>query len=293
MVEIGDLEVHGARIRWAAWGERGLPGLVLVHGARAHWGWWSRAVTEPLRPGRRVVALDLSGHGDSGHRQAYAAEDWAGEVAAVVEACVGVEAAIAGHSMGGFVAIAVAALHPERVSSLLLLDALVRRPDPLSETEPRGIPRRPLRVYRDREEAIAAFRLVPAQPVVDPELLRRVAAESVRRCEGGWAWKFDPAVAQRFTDAAIAGNLMRVDAPIGYLYGQLSPESTAGTADLIAELSGRPVARRGVPGCNHHLLLDRPEAVGEGLRLLLAELGRGGSQLPKPTMDPYNQPNDR
>lgn len=270
--EIGDLEVDGILIRWAAWGERGLPGLVLVHGARAHWGWWPRVVTERLRQGRRIVALDLSGHGDSGHRQAYTADCWAGEVAAVVEACVGGEAAVAGHSMGGFVAIAAAALRPERVSSLLLLDALVRRPDPHGGTEPRGIPRRPRRVYGDREEAIAAFRLVPAQPVVDPDLLRRVAAESVRPCAGGWAWKFDPAVAQRFTDAAIAANLARVDVPIGYLYGELSPDSTARTADLIAELSGRPVARRSVPRCNHHLLLDRPEAVGEGLRLLLGEL---------------------
>lgn len=265
--------VDGARIRWVAWGKRGRPGLVLVHGARAHWGWWTRAVTPALRRGRRIVALDLSGHGDSGRRPRYSAEDWAREVAAVAAECVGAEAAVAGHSMGGFVAIAAASLHPERVSALALLDVLVRRPDPALAGQPRGMARRPLRVYASREEAIASFRLVPEQPVVDPPLLRTIAAGSVRPYEDGWAWKFDPDVAQRFTDEAIAANLARVRCPIGYLYGEESPDSTARTADLVAELSGRPVPRGGVPGCNHHLLLDRPEAVGEGLRELLGDLG--------------------
>lgn len=271
----GDLELDGTRVRWVAWGERGAPGLVLVHGARAHWGWWERTLTPALRQDRRIVALDLSGHGDSGRRPGYSAAGWAAELAAVVEHCAGGAAVLAGHSMGGFASIVAAARHPERVTALVLLDVLVRRPDPSRAGERRGMRRRPLRVYASREQAIAAFRLVPEQPVVDPELVRAVAARSVRRHQDGWAWKFDPAVAQRFTDEAIAASLARVSCPIGYLYGELSPESTARTADLVAELSGRPVPRRGVPGCNHHMLLDHPEAVGEGLRLLLAELGRG------------------
>lgn len=282
--EIGDLELDGTRVRWVAWGKRGRPGLVLVHGGRAHWGWWTRTLTPALRRGRRVVAFDLSGHGDSGQRPRYSADAWAGEVATVVEHCVGAEATVAGHSMGGFVAIAAAARHPERVSALALLDVLVRRPDPARAGEPRGIQRRPLRVYASREEAIASFRLVPVQPVVDPDLLRQVAAASVRPYEDGWAWKFDPNVAQRFTDEAIAANLARVRCPIGYLYGEHSPDTTARTADLVAELSARPVPRRGVPGCNHHLMLDYPEAVGEGLRELLGDMGRptGGRRRPAP-----------
>jgi len=273
--ELGDLEVGGARLRWAAWGERGLPALVLVHGARAHWGWWTRCLTPELRAGRRIVAFDLSGHGDSGRRPAYGAAAWADEVAAVIDGCAGAPATVAGHSMGGFVAIAAAATHPEQVRALVLLDALVRRPDPVRGNEPRGMERRPLRVYPDRETAIGSFRLVPAQPVLDPGLLREIAAASVRPCAGGWTWKFDPAVAQRFDDDSIAANLARVRCPIGYLYGELSPDSTARTADLVAELAGRPVARRGVPGANHHLLLDRPAAVGDGLARLLAQPGLG------------------
>ncbi len=270
--ESGDLKVGGTRVRWVAWGEREQPGLVLVHGARAHWGWWTRVLTPALRRGRRIVALDLSGHGDSGRRARYSAEDWGLEIAAVAAGCAGGEAVLAGHSMGGFAAIAAAARHPERIAALALLDVLVRRPDPALAGQPRGMARRPLRVYASRAEAIAAFRLVPAQPVLDPDLLRTIAAASVRPYKGGWAWKFDPNVAQRFSDAAIAANLARVRCPIGYLYGDRSPDSTARTADLVAELSGRPVPRRGVPDCNHHLLLDHPEAVGEGLRTLLSEL---------------------
>ena len=61
-----DVVVAGARVAYRAWGPAGAPGVVLVHGGAAHSGWWDHVA--PLLTGHRVVALDLTGHGDSDRR---------------------------------------------------------------------------------------------------------------------------------------------------------------------------------------------------------------------------------
>ena len=48
----------------------GRPGIVLVHGGAAHAHWWDH-VAPLLAQEYCVVALDLSGHGDSGRRDRY------------------------------------------------------------------------------------------------------------------------------------------------------------------------------------------------------------------------------
>ena len=71
-------------IHYRRWGSTERPGLVLVHGGAAHAGWWDHVA--PLLAGEYcVVALDLSGHGDSGRRDTYDMETWAREVVAVAE----------------------------------------------------------------------------------------------------------------------------------------------------------------------------------------------------------------
>jgi pimeloyl-ACP methyl ester carboxylesterase len=62
------VEVAGASIHYLAWGDPGRPGLVFVHGGGAHAHWWS-PVAATFAHEFRVVALDLSGHGDSDHRE--------------------------------------------------------------------------------------------------------------------------------------------------------------------------------------------------------------------------------
>ena len=79
------VEVGGARIHYLAWGEQGRPGLVFVHGGGAHAHWWTH-LAATFADDFRVVALDLSGHGDSDHRDVYEIEQWTQEVVAVADA---------------------------------------------------------------------------------------------------------------------------------------------------------------------------------------------------------------
>ena len=76
--ESATLDVLGCPIHYLRWGDRELPGIVLVHGGAAHAHWWS-FIAPLLTSQYHVVALDLSGHGDSGRRAEYRRETWAEE----------------------------------------------------------------------------------------------------------------------------------------------------------------------------------------------------------------------
>ncbi|EUA54163.1 alpha/beta hydrolase family protein [Mycobacterium intracellulare 1956] len=59
--------------------------MVLIHGGGAHSGWWDHIAPFISRT-HRVIALDLSGHGDSGSRANYDLRIWASEVMAAASA---------------------------------------------------------------------------------------------------------------------------------------------------------------------------------------------------------------
>ncbi|MEL7030337.1 MAG: alpha/beta hydrolase, partial [Pseudomonadota bacterium] len=84
-MEEGAVEVDGASIAYLAWGKRGRPGLLLIHGGRAHAHWW-RPFAHFFADKYRVAALNLSGMGDSGWREAYSMPCYVREVFAVAEA---------------------------------------------------------------------------------------------------------------------------------------------------------------------------------------------------------------
>jgi len=80
----GAVEVAGTPIHYLRWGEGDHPGLVLVHGGAAHAHWWS--FQAPLLADCwQTIAIDLSGHGDSGRREVYSLELWASEVLAIAD----------------------------------------------------------------------------------------------------------------------------------------------------------------------------------------------------------------
>lgn len=103
---------------WAPPGAAGPP-LVLVHGA----GGTSRHWPEELRalPGRRVVALDLPGHGGSPGPSLRSIGTYATRVVEALDALGIASAVVAGHSMGGAIALTIALEAPPRVAGLVLV----------------------------------------------------------------------------------------------------------------------------------------------------------------------------
>jgi pimeloyl-ACP methyl ester carboxylesterase len=77
----------------------------------------------------RIIAPDQRGHGLSGKpSMPYAGEDFAADAFALLEALHVDSAVVVGHSIGGRNAAYLAALHPERVRALVILDAKASGP---------------------------------------------------------------------------------------------------------------------------------------------------------------------
>lgn len=95
--------------------------LVLVHGTRVSHTQWSAYAG--LLPGLEVVTPDLPGHGNrtGEHFSTGAAVE---VIRAAVEAGdPAVPVVLAGHSLGGYMSMAYAAEHPERLAGLVLIGA--------------------------------------------------------------------------------------------------------------------------------------------------------------------------
>jgi pimeloyl-ACP methyl ester carboxylesterase len=264
--EHADTTVDGAKVHLRCWGAAGRPGLVLVHGGAAHSGWWDHVA--PFFAGtHRVVALDLSGHGDSGRRQAYGMDGWAAEVVAAA-AAGGITSPplVVGHSMGGWVAVTAGVRHGAELDGIAIIDSPLVEPPPEEEVLRRR--QRGTRTYPTREEILARFTTLPPQDVVLPYVREHIAAQSVRRVEGGWTWKFDPALfAERPPLRDLLPMLRCRAAYIRSEFGLVPPEM-AGTID---ELLGHRVPIVELPDAGHHPMLDQPLPLVTALRMLMQQ----------------------
>jgi len=116
-----EVEAAGLRLRYLELGEGlGVP-VLLLHGFGADLNTWM--FTQPaLAEGRRVIALDLPGHGGSAKNvSAGDAESLTGVVGAALDALSVERVHLIGHSMGGAVAALLALRRGERVASLTLI----------------------------------------------------------------------------------------------------------------------------------------------------------------------------
>ncbi len=253
-------------VAYRAWGEPAGRGIVLVHGGAAHSRWWDH-IGPLLAGGRRVVAIDLSGHGDSGRRPSYSFDGWAREVLAVAaDAGLTAPPTIIGHSMGGLVTLRAAALFGSRIEGAVVIDSPVRdmAPEEQAALEQRTF--RSLHVYPSREAALARFRPVPDQPVLG-YIADHVAATSIRQVDGGWTWKWDPRI---FGRKAPGAPLTRLNCRVALFraeHGLVSAEMS----DVMYDRLGRVAPVIEIPAAGHHIMLDQPIALVAALRTLLSD----------------------
>jgi pimeloyl-ACP methyl ester carboxylesterase len=113
----------GVAIRYRA-GGAGSPALVFLHCWSCDSGYWSRSM-EGLSRRRRVVAIDLAGHGGSGAgRERYTIPAFAADVRAVIDHLGLARVVLVGHSMSGLVAVEAARQMPDRVAAIIAVDTL-------------------------------------------------------------------------------------------------------------------------------------------------------------------------
>lgn len=114
------------------------PTLLLVHGlggAAVNW----RAVAPTLAASRKVIALDLRGHGRSAMPKDASLDENLALLARFIEREVGHSVTLMGNSMGGLLSLLLAASRPELVEGMVLVNPALpwgyaRRVDPLVAT---------------------------------------------------------------------------------------------------------------------------------------------------------------
>lgn len=265
-----EVEVEGARITYRAWGKSGAAPVVLVHGGAAHSGWWDS--TAPyLTADHRVIAIDLSGHGDSDRRDTYSLTTWADEVLAVAAAESDLQPTIFGHSMGGFVALTAARDHGSRLRGAAAIDSPVRELSAeakawRAEGKLGNAPG--IKFYPDRETIISRFRTLPKDSSSLPFVREHLAAGSVVESENGWTWKFDPRIF--FSAQMEPEELAAAECEVVLIRGERGMATTDIT-DLVAAKLGGDVPVTLIPDAGHHIMLDQPIALISVLQTLLGQ----------------------
>jgi pimeloyl-ACP methyl ester carboxylesterase len=269
-VEVAD----GYELSALRWGSDE-PQVVLLHGGAQNAHTWD---TVALALDRRLVALDLPGHGHSSHRPDHVY--WPADNAVAVEQAVRALAPdarmVAGMSLGGLTSIALADRAPELVRSLVLVDVTPG-------------------VNREKSTAIANFidgpeyfesfdeileRTIAFNPTRTESSLRRgVQHNAIELPDGRWRWRYD--LPRRGSGEGESGSIMpgleelweavsRVKGPLTLARGSLSPVVDD---DDVAELRRRNADARVivVDGAGHSIQGDKPLELANLLAGLLAD----------------------
>ncbi len=255
------------------WGDDTLPPLVALHGWLDNAG--SFALLAPrLAAHRQVIALDLPGHGRSDHLAPGAAYHYVDYVQAVLTAIDALQLprlALLGHSLGAGVASLVAAARPERIERLLLIEGLGPLGDDGSHTlqrfrdalAPRNDNRKPLRVFRDVEQATSARSMASGLPA---DLARPIVERGLLETDGGWRWRSDPRLtrpsAVRMAETQLHALLRGIAAPTALLLAQ---PATSYLPAMMMQARAACVADIAVSHMEggHHLHLEHPQAVAD------------------------------
>ncbi|MBC7190987.1 alpha/beta hydrolase [Marinobacter sp.] len=152
-----------------------------------------------------LYALDMAGHGHSGHRpegQAYLLVDYVADLAELLESHFLTDSQpqvdLVGHSLGGIVSLLYAATFPEHVRRLVMIDSLgpLTRPPAAFVDQLRKAIRKRIAgsgrgvVYPDIATA-ARSRAGGLSPLSDRAAMKLVR-RNMQAVEGGYRWRTDP-----------------------------------------------------------------------------------------------------
>ena len=193
------LEANGLRLACKLWGDvSGLPALALH-------GWLDNAASFDALAARlpqlRLCALDLPGHGLSGHRPfgvSYHVIDSVADVLAAADALEWPRFALIGHSLGAGIATLLAAVTPERILRAVLIEGLGPSTSPPEDApavlrralaDSRGARRSPGTLYATFEDAVRAR--MGGIGGLSEQAARALCERGLERVAQGYRWRHD------------------------------------------------------------------------------------------------------
>lgn len=247
------------------------PTLLLMHGLTRNSADFE-PLAEHLAGHYRLIVPDQRGRGLSANDPNpanYRPDVYAADMFALLGSLGIGHATLIGTSMGGLIAMIMAAVQPERVSGIVLNDVG-------PELEAAGLKRiggyvGPRAAFPDWRAAAARCEAInrgafPGFTAADWDAFaRRTCRESA---DGSVAFAYDPAIAEGFAaeDGGAPADLWPLwqalgAKPVLVLRGALSDLLSAATVERMAQLHPGPFARQEVPRRGHAPLLDEPEAL--------------------------------
>ncbi len=237
------------------------PPVLLVHGVGLNADAWEPQIAG-LSTQRRVIAIDLPGHGRSDLlAEAAGLADYVTAVAGFIDAMGLSPVPVVGHSLGAMVALGLALDHPDKVALLIALNAVYCR-DPLARS---AVESRAARLSGGSVDVIGPVqRWFPDNP-----------GGPVARAAANWLRSVSPrgyATAYRvfaMSDHAHEGRIGELACRALFMTGVADPNSTVPMSDRMAREApcGRSVA---VPGARHMMHLTHHAEVTNAIAAFLA-----------------------
>jgi pimeloyl-ACP methyl ester carboxylesterase len=255
----------GVPIAWEDRG-RGEPAIVLVHGWRCDRQFW-RFTAPELAQARRVVSIDVAGHGGSGAgRGEWNIRALAEDVRAVVEARGLGRVVLVGHSMGGPVCLDAAALMPGRVVAVVGIDTL----HDAEFVWPREqIDRAIASLEAEPEATMRGFIPTMLGTGVDPGLAGWIVARGMRADHAGAS-----ALMRCFRDLDLRPLMSAAGVPVRCL--NAAPDPAKGRQPTKVDVNRRYADFDAVllEGVGHYPMVERPASFTARLREVIEALPR-------------------
>ncbi|WP_416770132.1 alpha/beta hydrolase [Pseudomonas sp. RHF3.3-3] len=241
--------------------EDGLP-VIALHGWLDNANSFARLA--PKLKGLRIVALDMAGHGHSGHRPigaGYALWDYVHDVLQVAEQLGWQRFALLGHSLGAIVSVVLAGALPERVSHLALIDGVIPpTANGESAAERLGMALQAQLRLQDKRKSVhpsldqAVEARMKGLVAVSREAAELLAQRGLMPVPGGYTWRSDNRLTLpsplRLTEEQAMAFVRRVVCP-----AQLVVAADGMLAQHRSLLEQLPFKQQVLPG-GHHLHLN-------------------------------------
>jgi pimeloyl-ACP methyl ester carboxylesterase len=229
----------------------------LLHGLTCHLAYWLRV--GPRLEGVRVVALDFRGHGLSEHRDSYGYPDYVDDVTWLLDRLELDDVTVAGHSLGGYVAL-LAASRSDRIGRVLAIDVKSEwtDEDAAFAERSRGATQR---VEPDRDALLTRLAKGVSPAALKADELELLAERAIELVDGGWRFRWDRRVLATEPVDPFAF-LDRVPCPVHVLAGSVSHVMPPVSARRFAESIPEGTAEI-VDGAGHHVELETPHLVAE------------------------------